>query len=114
MKNIELKEKLFDEFSTWFIPRFEQWQDSQFQKMEAEFENVCDAFLHSSNNADTKIKQFDTKWHAAKIVFLKENVLAYYDVILDQYNQKKIGKRALKVYIKEITESLEQLKTKVE
>jgi hypothetical protein len=107
MKNTELKEKLFDEFTTWFKEKYFIWQDEQTKKMSSKLEEIIEAHIISCPSAERKMKEYDKAWHAAKIEFLKQSQHDYIDVILDKFNKKEIGKRALKVYCNEIKESLE-------
>lgn len=117
MKNVELQQQLFEEFYSWFAPQYNEWKKKQFDKMGDDIDDLLSAFSHvdkySDSEANSKVEAFDKKWQKARWEFLMKAQEDYYDVVFDQYNEKKIGKRALKVYGKELTESIEILRDKM-
>lgn len=83
---------------------FIKWEDETFEKLRPKIKEVI------SNHADPaeEINKMDMKFLMDKIDFIKQAQYQYFDIVLDQYNDKKITKRMMKVFCQELIEGIKE------
>lgn len=101
---LELQKQLHDEFIVWFFPKYEKWEDQVIEKFKPKIKEV----LSRSSNPSKELCDLDDDFMQQKSEFIKKMQYEYIDVVLDSYNDKKIGKRVLKLFCNELIESIKE------
>jgi hypothetical protein len=97
-KLIELQTQLHDQFLSWFQDIYTKWEDEVIEKLKPKVKEI----ISNNPNPAEEIHKMDFKFLVDKIEFIKNSQYKYIDIVLDQYNDKKITKREMNVFCKEL------------
>ena len=103
-KLAEIQTQLHDEFVEWFAPMFLKWENEMFEKLKPKVKEV----ISNDVNPSDEINKMDIKFLMDKIQFIKQAQYQYFDIVLDQYNDKKITKRTMNIFCQELTEGIKE------